>query len=183
MRKVVHTLFFFVLVVLPGCIGTLSVPGCLEFEKREAVEVLEVRQEATEDEVTDRELDVDSEILTIDARSLHEVMIAEDPDKAFVVIDVRSFEEYVDCRMRGAVNVPLKDLKLETQEWDRGRKIILQSSGPHCVLAKRAARRFIRDGFSKVFVYEGGVMEWKDLGYEIDGPCRVAIPEKVVEKK
>lgn len=121
----------------------------------------------------------DAKVLSIDVKSLREVIrdawdssqVRDFEDLAnFVVIDVRGFARYQDCRIRGAINIALKDLKHEVAKWPLTRKVIVYSDDNECVLSKKAARRLVEYGFEKVFVCDGGLSSWLAKGFEYDGP-------------
>jgi rhodanese-related sulfurtransferase len=161
------------LVIFPGCVGIFQLPGC---EKKRPVVPVDVQPiETAPDQLLEREdFDVDSQILTIDVQSVHEVLAARSPDdSSFRVVDVRGFDRYADCRVHGAINVPVKDIVEESREWDRGEKIILYTTSPVSDLAHKAARRLIAKGFNKVFVLEGGIDAWYKAKLPVDGPCRL----------
>ena len=120
----------------------------------------------------------DEKVLRIDVKSLREVIrdawdlseIRDFEDLAnFVVVDVRGFQRYQDCRIRGSINIPLKDLKHESASWPANRKIIVYSDNSSCPLAAKAARRLIEYGFEKVFICDGGLNQWLAKGFEYDG--------------
>jgi rhodanese-related sulfurtransferase len=131
------------------------------------------------DDSLDRGLSgLDGSILTLDAASLRLVIqeawetsgVREFKDLSeFVVVDVRDFEAYSNCRIRGAVNVELKDVEHEATRWDKDRRVVVYSHDEQCVLARKAALRLIARGFKKVFVFNGGMLEWKNKRFEMDG--------------
>lgn len=125
---------------------------------------------------------IDHEIIAIDARSLYEIMTTPNTQHP-TIVDVRSYDDYADCRIKGAINITLKDLKFESQEWNRGDKIILYAANDTDVLARRAARRLVQDGFSKVFILENGLTAWRSHLFPVDGPClHIDVPVTVVKE-
>jgi len=169
------------LFLLPAFLGTVSIPGCLVWNKEEPVapvkeEIVDVAVEL----MIEKDLEsVDSKILSIDSQTLREVLktkIDENSlraileDASLIVVDVRDFDSYSRCRIRGSVNIPLGEISGEAKDWDRAKKIVIYSAGRGCKLSKKGARRLVIDGFGKVFEYEGGIAEWKKLAFELDGP-------------
>ncbi|MFC1854610.1 rhodanese-like domain-containing protein [Candidatus Dependentiae bacterium] len=126
--------------------------------------------------------DFDRSVIELDAESLR-VVIREAWETAdvrdfkdleeFLVIDVRGFEQYSKRRIRGAVNVELKDLLHEAGRWKKERKLIIYSNGKECLVARKAARRLLSSGFKKVFVYGGGIEDWALRGFETDGRFKI----------
>jgi len=82
------------------------------------------------------------------------------------VLDVRPAEEYQAGHIRGALSIPLPELKRRVRELPAGKEIVAYCRGPYCVMAyqaveilrsrKRRARRLV-DGFP----------EWKAAGLPV----------------
>ena len=172
---------FFHLFALPAFLGTLSIPGCIFWHKEKPIPPVEVVVDVAQERLIEQDLEkIDSKILNIDSQTLRDVLKTQREEKpgnvvatdgTFIVVDVRDFDSYSRCRIRGSINIPLKEISVEAREWDRARKIVLYCNGNGCSLSKKAARRLLLDGFGKVFEYEGGIAKWKKLGFEFDGPC------------
>ncbi|MCK4498986.1 rhodanese-like domain-containing protein [Candidatus Babeliales bacterium] len=152
----------------------LALPGCFESCQRSGDEVVYYPSDLSLE--TDIAL-VNQNIFELDAQSLREIIrtaweetkIRDFKDlEEFAVIDVRGYDLYVQQRIRGAVNVELKDLKHEASRWELARKLIVYSNDNKCLLAKKAAQRLASYGFKKVFVYSGGMSEWFNMGFEVD---------------
>jgi rhodanese-related sulfurtransferase len=56
-----------------------------------------------------------------------------------LLLDVRPESEYALGHLRGAVNVPLKDLMRRLKSLPRRKQIVVYYRGPYCVLAFEAA--------------------------------------------
>ena len=90
----------------------------------------------------------------------------------FDLVDVRSGENYRRRHLPGALHIPLAEmddmarvvLKIDGE-------VVLYCSGPQCSKGRRAARILEGMGFRNVFVYAGGILDWKAgrLPFEGDG--------------
>ncbi|MBT4594594.1 rhodanese-like domain-containing protein [bacterium] len=93
------------------------------------------------------------------------------PDKVKVV-SISRFEDYKNCRIRGAVSIAPEKILDEVAEWSRDLEVVVYGLLADLDKAKDAAEIFANAGFSQVFVYEPGIFEWFSKGFKVDGPCR-----------
>lgn len=83
-----------------------------------------------------------------------------------VVIDVRPADEYQLAHIRGAVSMPLADLKRRLRELPKSALIVAYCRGPYCVLAPQALALLRARGF-RARRLEGGLPEWRAAGLPI----------------
>lgn len=83
------------------------------------------------------------------------------------VIDTRPAEEFDAGHLRGAVNMPLGELKRRLRELPRDREIVAYCRGPYCVLAYEAVAALRKRGF-KAFRLEEGYPEWRAAGLPVE---------------
>src|SRR5487761_862809 len=67
--------------------------------------------------------------------------------KDVVLIDVRPAEEYGAVHIRGALSIPLTELKARLKELPRDQEIVAYCRGPYCVFASEAVRLLRENGF------------------------------------
>ena len=111
----------------------------------------------------DRE--VESFLTDVDAAKAGELIAA---DKAVVVIDVRTPEEYADGHLAGAVNVNFKNenFKEELAKLDRDKTYVMHCrSGGRSTAAKPA---FTELGFKYIYHLDGGYLAWEEAGQAIE---------------
>lgn len=83
----------------------------------------------------------------------------------FVLLDVRSPEQFADGHAPGAVNLPHRRIvERNLQEWPADTLFVVYCAGPHCNGADKAALRLARLG-RPVKKMIGGVEGWKDEGF------------------
>lgn len=90
-----------------------------------------------------------------------------------VVVDARSAASYREGHISGALPFPLEEAKKLQgkspllQEIPKDSVIIAYCNGFSCHDSTELAKLLIRAGFGSVFVFEGGLPEWRDAGYPV----------------
>jgi rhodanese-related sulfurtransferase/predicted transcriptional regulator len=80
-------------------------------------------------------------------------------DGDVVVLDVRPEPEYHAGHIRGAMSIPIHDLKARLGEIPRGAEVVAYCRGPYCVYADDAVRLLTTTGHA-AFRLEDGFPEW-----------------------
>ncbi len=83
------------------------------------------------------------------------------------VIDTRPTEEFDAGHLRGALNVPLGDLKRRLRQLPRGQEIVAYCRGPYCMLSYEAVAELRKRGFKAVRLEEG-YPQWKAAGLPVE---------------
>ena len=104
----------------------------------------------------------------ISAEELQQKMV-DNPD--ILVVNVLSDYWYQDCHIAGSINVPLKELIYMVQDWDRSQEIVVYCALDACDAGEKAYVLLRCMGFNSVVDYPGGMKEWFQLGYPVEGPC------------
>ena len=76
-----------------------------------------------------------------------------------VVLDVRPEPEYRAGHIRGAMSIPIRDLKARLGEIPRGAEFVAYCRGPYCVYADDAVRLLTKKG-QAAFRLQDGFLEW-----------------------
>lgn len=92
-------------------------------------------------------------------------------DRDVVVLDVRPEAEYAAGHIRGAVSIPVKELKARLGEIPDGAEVVAYCRGPYCVYADDAVRTLARTGISAARL-EDGFPEWVDARLPTGGADR-----------
>jgi rhodanese-related sulfurtransferase len=85
----------------------------------------------------------------------------------FVLIDVRSPEDYARGHVPGAINIPHAKIIGSRMAQYPGRLFVVYCSGPHCNGAQRGAIRLARLGLP-VKLMIGGITGWLDEGFTLE---------------
>lgn len=83
------------------------------------------------------------------------------------VLDVRPAEEYAAGHIRGAINVPIAELKKRLSEIPRALEVVAYCRGPYCLMAFEAVAE-LRNRGRKARRLEDGFPEWKSAGLPVD---------------
>lgn len=83
------------------------------------------------------------------------------------VLDVRPPEEYAAGHVRGAINVPLAELRKRLHEIPGDREIVAYCRGPYCLLAFDAVAELRKKG-RMARRLEDGFPEWQSAGLPVD---------------
>src|SRR5688500_10267553 len=82
-------------------------------------------------------------------------------DGDVVVLDVRPEPEYAAGHIRGAISVPINDLKSRLGDIPDGSDVVAYCRGPYCVYADEAVRVLSRKGVTAARL-EDGFPEWAE---------------------
>jgi rhodanese-related sulfurtransferase len=95
-------------------------------------------------------------------------------EKSVVILDVRPPEEFEAGHIRGAVSVPLNDLKRRLAKLPKRKEIVAYCRGPYCLLSVHAVEVLRSRGFRARRLADG-FPEWRGAGLPTaSGPSRGA---------
>ncbi|KRF25727.1 metalloregulator ArsR/SmtB family transcription factor [Phycicoccus sp. Soil803] len=90
-------------------------------------------------------------------------------DGDVVVLDVRPEAEYAAGHIRGAISIPIHDLRSRLGDIPDGAEVVAYCRGPFCVFADEAVRLLSRKGFSAARL-EDGFPEWNEAHLPVARP-------------
>ena len=85
------------------------------------------------------------------------------------VLDSALFEE---CHIKGSVNVPYNQLAEYVQQFPKGTELVVYCAHYDCGLSRKAWHLLDTLGYTNIYAYEGGIVEWYQMGYPVEGPCK-----------
>ena len=100
---------------------------------------------------------------TDDAQAkLSTITVSDFKKRFYVLVDVRTPQEFVSGHLLGAINIPLSELQNNPETWahrlPRDVPVVLQcKSGAR---SAQAAQVLLRAGFTNVFNLDGGITDW-----------------------
>jgi membrane protein DedA with SNARE-associated domain/rhodanese-related sulfurtransferase len=104
----------------------------------------------------------------ISVAELHTLLEGEEPP---IIFDVRSPETQRRFgKIPGARSVSEKDLAAQLDGVPRRGEVVVYCACPSEASAARIAKLIMRHGFDRVRPLEGGIDEWIDQGYPLEGP-------------
>ena len=90
-------------------------------------------------------------------------------DGDVVVLDVRPASEYAAGHIRGAMSIPIQDLRVRLGEIPDGADVVAYCRGPYCVYADEAVRLLSNEGMTAARL-EDGFPEWNAAHLPVSGP-------------
>jgi len=90
-------------------------------------------------------------------------------DGDVVVLDVRPAAEYAAGHIRGAISIPINDLKSRLGDIPDGADVVAYCRGPYCVYADEAVRLLNRNSVTAARL-EDGFPEWLDARFPVARP-------------
>ncbi len=100
-----------------------------------------------------------------DCSDVHAAMA--DPDPGFVLVDVRSADQFQAAHIPGAVNLPYRQMdSAALASYPADTLFVVYCNGQHCNGADRGAVRLAGLG-RKVKKMIGGIQGWKSEGYRL----------------
>ena len=84
----------------------------------------------------------------------------------YLVLDVRSPDEFAAGHLPGALNIPLAELTAKLATLPKNKTIVTYCGGITCQLAPKAALELAQKGFQVMELF-GGIQDWKDKGFPI----------------
>jgi rhodanese-related sulfurtransferase len=95
---------------------------------------------------------------------------------SFQLIDARSVQDFTECHIPGAINLPYRKITAEsTAHLSREQLLVVYCWSPGCNSATKAAARLSALGF-QVKEMIGGIEYWRREGGEITGTLGEAAP-------
>src|SRR5437016_267351 len=86
-----------------------------------------------------------------------------------VVMNVLDKNLYDNCHIKGSVNVPFSDVEQYAKDLDRDTKLVTYCANYQCSASGESARKLTQMGFKDVSAYEAGIVEWKQMGFPVEG--------------
>lgn len=105
-----------------------------------------------------------TDIATIDKEAVQKKISKGDVQ----IVNVLSPEYYSMGFIPGSLKIPLDELDDRASELHKSKEVIVYCAGVQCDASRHAAQQLSERGFN-VKAYEGGIKEWKEAGYPIEG--------------
>lgn len=98
-----------------------------------------------------------------------------------LIINVLSPDTYEDCRIKGSINVPVDKIEEYAKKLDKNTPIVVYCASYSCPASSRAWHKLKNMGFTNIKAYEGGMAEWKQKEYPLEGSCALEYLERKEE--
>ena len=84
-----------------------------------------------------------------------------------LVIHALDAEHYAKGHVPGAVNVDYEKMMPEMLPTDKAQALVFYCAGPMCPVSKMAAGKAAKWGHTNVWVYKGGIRQWRSAGMAV----------------
>ena len=109
-----------------------------------------------------------NKIVLITAEALRDAL---ENNPEIIVINVLSEQYFLDCSIKGSINIPYEQLLEKTAGWDKEKSVVVYCATQMCSKSKMAYLLLQDLGFFNLHEYVGGIQEWFQKGFETNGPC------------
>ena len=96
-----------------------------------------------------------------------------DQGDAVHLINVLSEESFRNAHIPGSLNIPLDDPDFEKKVaqacGSKAQRIVVYCASTECNASRTAVQRLELAGFYQTSAYEGGVKDWKEAGFALEG--------------
>ncbi len=84
----------------------------------------------------------------------------------FMLLDVRSKEEYAEGHIAGATLIPVQELTKRLGEVPHGKRVYVYCHSGN--RSAKASKLLAEHGFKNIENVKGGIAAWKDAGYPVE---------------
>jgi rhodanese-related sulfurtransferase len=124
-----------------------------------------------------------NEFETITADDLKEKLESDDD---FVLIDTLGDMSYQRAHLPEAISISAKDnnfvANVEAAVADKSVPVIVYCASFSCDLSPQAAQDLVDAGFENVIDYEGGLKDWVESGFDLEGDDAETMAEELTEE-
>lgn len=110
-------------------------------------------------------------------------------EQQFLVINVLDRSLYDDCHIPGSIQVDFDKVEAYVSKLSKELPIIVYCSNYACMTSHFVVKRLSEKGYTHACVYSGGMAEWFQAGYPVEGPAqstylhkKVVLPEEDYEE-
>lgn len=156
------------------CVLSFSVavyPGCRQLSPEMFALLEQVMDEIYHLDTQDIQHIVQQDFGCIPSISLQDLQAKQKQKAELLIVNVLSEKWYRDCHIAGSINVPLDKLIYLMEEYDRSTEIVVYCALDECDASEKAYVLLKCMGFEQVVDYRGGIKEWFQAGYPIEGAC------------
>ncbi|MBW1913663.1 MAG: rhodanese-like domain-containing protein [Deltaproteobacteria bacterium] len=92
-------------------------------------------------------------------------------NKSGVFMDARHAEKFQEAHIKGAINIPYNEVWENIERLDDiapDELIIVYCDGAECEASKLLTQELLALGYTRVFLFDGGWLEWIDAGHPVE---------------
>jgi rhodanese-related sulfurtransferase len=95
-----------------------------------------------------------------------------DNKEDFKLVNVLSEGAFEMKHIPGSISIPINDKfedGVKKKISDKNAKIVVYCASFECQASPRAAKKLDEMGYTNVYDYEGGISDWEEAGYPLEG--------------
>ncbi|MBI5643360.1 MAG: rhodanese-like domain-containing protein [Deltaproteobacteria bacterium] len=93
-----------------------------------------------------------------------------DSGESFVLIDVLDKNDFDREHICGSINLPMTGIAREAPNLiGKDETVVVYCTGPACTASSIAAEKLESLGYKDIWKFAGGIEEWKQAGYCLEG--------------
>ena len=90
-------------------------------------------------------------------------------DAQLVIINVLDKAEFDDCHIQGSINIPFDEFENKVASLSKYNHYVLYCADYACMSSAFCVKLLKDAGIEHVWEYDGGIVEWYQKGYPIEG--------------
>jgi len=159
-----------IIIIIFVFLSSLITVGCRTGDQKQITEKEAQTEESAGEEkasvpAEEKEEEEVPQIIDISPEEVYEII---SKGEEFLILDVRTPDEFNEGHIEGAVLIPVDELERRLDELPKDKPIITYCRSG--VRSRNAANILLENGFSKVYDMMGGIIEWINKGYPaVDG--------------
>lgn len=97
---------------------------------------------------------------------------SENKKADLVIINVLDKPEFDDCHIKGSINISFDEFEDKMKTLPKHNHYVLYCADYMCMSSGYCAKLLKNAKFEHVWAYEGGMAEWYQKGYPVEGACK-----------
>lgn len=156
-----------IIIIIFVFLSSAIIGGCkIQVEAKDNEEETAQIEEVSEEESAQAEEKVIYEVNDISVEEVYQIISS---NQDYIILDVRTPDEFKEGHIEGAILIPVSELGGRLDELPKDKPIIVYCDGVGCSRSGRAAHILIDNGFEEVYDMIGkGIIEWEEKGYPVE---------------
>jgi len=153
-------------VIIFVFLSSAIIGGCkIQVEAEDNEEGTAQIEEVSEEESAQAEEKIISEVNDISVEEVYQIISS---NQDYIILDVRTPDEFKEGHIEGAILIPVSELEDRLDKIPKDKHIIVYCDGVGCSRSGKTAVILVDNGFEEVYDMTGeGIIEWQSKGYPV----------------
>jgi len=149
-------------VIIFVFLSSAIIGGCkIQVEAEDNEEETAQIEEVSEEESAQAEEKIISEVNDISVEEVYQIISS---NQDYIILDVRTPDEFKEGHIEGAILIPVLELDNRLGELPKDKPIITYCRSG--IRSRNAANILVENGFTQIYDM-GGILDWTDKGYPV----------------